>query len=197
MANLPAFCDNCGTVFNSGIAGSGSSMITISNCKAGPCPVCGSMGTVPDGAFNLQEHLVTVLSGPASTHERFMRLKAVLEQAKAANKSAEETIKSVEAVDPTIGKLARFFTVDRVLNGLAVLVAIVDLAVRLQSPAPLSREDARILIQEAIQATRVHEAPDKEVKQNEGGSSDRVDEIVDGDHDPKQDPENDRGFIST
>lgn len=62
MFALPAICDNCNTVFSSGIGGDpGATFISISN-KAGPCPVCGSLGTIPNGTYAIINDIEATLS---------------------------------------------------------------------------------------------------------------------------------------
>jgi hypothetical protein len=51
---IPVFCDahKCGTIwFDQSIFG-GPGTIVVEQCKAGPCPSCGSFGTIPDGTYN-------------------------------------------------------------------------------------------------------------------------------------------------
>lgn len=48
---VPAVCDMCRTMFPSGIhMGLGSGVRMVGN-KSGPCPRCGSMGSIPDGYY--------------------------------------------------------------------------------------------------------------------------------------------------
>lgn len=47
MPMMPAFCDNCGAVFSSGVMGDGALHTTFINRTAGPCPKCGGMGHIP------------------------------------------------------------------------------------------------------------------------------------------------------
>lgn len=53
LAGLPAICRGCGSAFHSGFtAGPGTTMV-MEGCVAGPCPSCGAMGDIPDGAWRL------------------------------------------------------------------------------------------------------------------------------------------------
>ena len=61
---IPAFCDNCGAVFPSGFSVSDSTNVSFSGSKSGPCPVCASMGHVPDGVFNVIGDSLQILSAP-------------------------------------------------------------------------------------------------------------------------------------
>ncbi len=53
MVHIPAFCDSCGAAFGSGIVVENCRNITFSGNRSGPCPRCGSMGSVIDGVFNV------------------------------------------------------------------------------------------------------------------------------------------------
>jgi len=52
LPNLPAICNKCGQIFQSGFAVEGSGTIQITNCGSGPCPFCGAMGSIPDGIYS-------------------------------------------------------------------------------------------------------------------------------------------------
>lgn len=48
---LPAICDNCKNVFASSIVGGPGVTMTVTGSKSGPCPACGSLGSIPDGTY--------------------------------------------------------------------------------------------------------------------------------------------------
>jgi hypothetical protein len=49
---LPVICDRCGTVFSSGNAFAlGDGTVHFQQVGVGPCPTCGSMGSIPDGTY--------------------------------------------------------------------------------------------------------------------------------------------------
>ena len=63
MTLISAFCENasCGSVFFSNSAfhiGPGATVNMIGN-KIGPCPLCGSLGNVPDGIYTAFEQRLT------------------------------------------------------------------------------------------------------------------------------------------
>lgn len=72
MASIPAVCDSCGMAFPSGIAVGGNmrDLMLVGN-KAGPCPSCGAMGTIPDGLFNAVDGVIEAVSSPGG--ERGLR----------------------------------------------------------------------------------------------------------------------------
>lgn len=56
---IPTFCTR-GHVFSSGMSIEGEN-ITLTSNKAGPCPVCGQMGDVLEGDFNIKGNEIEVL----------------------------------------------------------------------------------------------------------------------------------------
>lgn len=197
MANFPAFCDNCGTAFNSGINVSGSINLTIANSKSGPCPACGAMGTIPDGTFNIEEHLITFLSGPVSTYEKLKELQKILEQAKLNNESTETTLKAVESASPTIATVARMLNPDRILTYLGLIITAIDLITRIHSPSPLTREDAQALVREAITEIQSKDTSDKKINHNERYSPDWINEMKTDKGDDQKKPDEPINTIQT
>lgn len=49
MAVFPAICDRCGALFPVPNPFDGFAHITMVGNAAGPCPVCGGYGHIPDG----------------------------------------------------------------------------------------------------------------------------------------------------
>ena len=90
MVNLPAICDNCGFVFRSGFAGGGGSTITVIGSKSGPCPRCGSMGSVPDGTYRMIEDMIEVLSASDRTIDELRKLSILVDSAKRGELSQDE-----------------------------------------------------------------------------------------------------------
>lgn len=62
MFELPAICDNCNNVFPSGIVGGPGTNVRVTGGKSGPCPVCGSLGTVPNGTYVIINDIEATLS---------------------------------------------------------------------------------------------------------------------------------------
>lgn len=103
---LPAFCDNCGTAFGSGFSVSGSAMaVTLEGNKAGPCPACGGIGSIPDGIFDFIEGAVRVLAGPQRTVDELRTLALILEDARAGAITQEEAISRVEENVPGLRRI--------------------------------------------------------------------------------------------
>lgn len=100
MPNLPAFCDNCGTIFPSGFLIDHASHVTLSGNKSGPCPKCGGMGSIPDGVFNFVGNVVEILSAPQVTLEKLQRLSQLASELK--DKAVESTLEKIEKEFPEL-----------------------------------------------------------------------------------------------
>jgi hypothetical protein len=59
VAQLPALCDRCGTIFPSGYELRGVRAYMVGN-KSGPCPNCGGMGSVPDAFYEVFDETIRV-----------------------------------------------------------------------------------------------------------------------------------------
>src|SRR5712691_4196594 len=93
--HVPAFCDTCGTVFNSGIVVENATNITFVGNSAGPCPVCGGMGHIPDGVFNFVGNTIQILSAPQRTVNELSRLAQIIREAREKKETPEEVAKKI------------------------------------------------------------------------------------------------------
>ncbi|MHA6250738.1 SEC-C metal-binding domain-containing protein [Oceanobacillus sp. CAU 1775] len=105
MPHVPAICDSCGTVFNSGIFIENSTNVSLSGNKSGPCPNCGGWGHVPDGVFNFIGNAIEILSAPERTIQDLKKLSVILQAAKNNNSSYQEIEKSLEKETPALSEL--------------------------------------------------------------------------------------------
>lgn len=81
MPHMPAICDTCGTIFNSGLYIENAKKVTLSGNMAGPCPSCNNMGHIPDGIYNFVENALKFIT-PEKTIQEL--------------KAFEETIRTVQ-----------------------------------------------------------------------------------------------------
>lgn len=95
MPRVPAFCDNCGTVFPSGFSVKGGGTLVSVGSKSGPCPVCGGMGSVPDGVFKAAGDVIRLLAGPKKTIDQLQMLVSVIAEAR---NTVSEPYKAVEKI---------------------------------------------------------------------------------------------------
>jgi len=155
MPQLPAFCDNCGTVFPSGFAMGGGSATFIGN-KSGPCPACGEMGSVPDGVYNVTGNVIRILSGSQKTIEQLQKLASVISEARKTvsepNKAAEkikqeapELTSIIDALPKTRNELYGFLTVILMAVGTAIA------GVALYKDSPPSDVDVQNMIDKTIE----------------------------------------------
>ncbi len=108
MVHIPAFCDNCGAAFNSGIVIDNCSNITLSENRSGPCPRCGSMGSVIDGVFNVVGDVIEILSAPQSTHNSLQKLSDILKSAAKEKQTPEELSKNISKQVPELSSLSKY-----------------------------------------------------------------------------------------
>ena len=102
--DVPAVCDNCGTVFRSGIAlGPGVENMRMTGNKSGPCPSCGGWGSVPDGVYDTVGDTLNIVS--TWSQERIAHLVESLEQARTASDPLAAT-QTALAEEPEIWGLA-------------------------------------------------------------------------------------------
>lgn len=107
MPLMPAFCDNCGTVFSSGVFGDNALQTTFVNCTAGPCPKCGGTGHIPDGVYNLVGSAIEFLSGPQRTIDELKKLYILLKLAKEKQYAPEKINEELEKELPQFVSLLK------------------------------------------------------------------------------------------
>jgi len=108
MPVLPAFCDNCGAAFNSGFAVDDCLNISFHNNKSGPCPRCGSMGTVLEGVFNVVNGAIEILSAPQSSIDSLNKLDAILKEAAVDKSTADDIATKIDSNVPELSEISKF-----------------------------------------------------------------------------------------
>ena len=132
MPAVPAFCDACSAVFNSGFVVDNSYSITFSGCTSGPCPSCGGMGHVPDGFFNFIGDTIEILSAPERTVAELSRLAGIIEQAKLNNSNREAVAEAIRQETPGLSAIADLLPTNR--GELYGFLALVLATAQLLSP---------------------------------------------------------------
>jgi hypothetical protein len=108
MSYLPAFCDNCGTIFPSGFSFGGNAInISFKDCKSGPCPRCGQYGHVPDGVYNFIENTIELISGPDATIKDIKKLASILDSAQ-KNNQFEHLKEIIDNEVPALSSVNKF-----------------------------------------------------------------------------------------
>ncbi|MGG0719820.1 SEC-C metal-binding domain-containing protein [Robertmurraya massiliosenegalensis] len=101
MPHMPAVCNTCGTIFNSGIFVENSS-VTLSGNKSGPCPSCGGWGHIPDGVFNFIGNAIEVLSAPERTVKELQRFSEILQLAQKHETTLEQIEEEIQEETPQL-----------------------------------------------------------------------------------------------
>ena len=138
MTTFIAFCDNlsCGAIFEARgiIGGAGNVTVHMTNTRYGPCPVCGSMGLIPDGVYEYIDQTVSFLSGPSSSIQKLKKVKEILELALSQNKAKEEILSDVEKESPEIASaLSKLGGLNNVAQWLGILAAVVGVAIQVHT----------------------------------------------------------------
>jgi SEC-C motif len=149
MPSVPAFCDTCGTVFNSGIFVENSTNITFTGNRSGPCPNCGGMGHVPDGVFNFIGNTIEILSAPERTIAELTQLARILREAKEKSETREQVVSRVEREIPSLSKLVKLLPENR--SELYGFLAVVLAAVQLFTQTPATPSSTTINVTQVIQ----------------------------------------------
>lgn len=168
MPSIPAFCDTCGAIFNSGFFAENSTNVTFSGCQAGPCPKCGGIGHIPDGVFNFIGDTIEILSAPKRTLKELAQLTKILQNAK-AEESAEAIAERIRQEVPGLSKLADLLPKNRseLYGFLALILTVIQLMS--QSPQPTTTVTVNQVIQQVSQSSPTGQAkkPKRKLGRNE------------------------------
>lgn len=159
MPSVPAFCDTCGTVFNSGFFVENSMNISFSGNRSGPCPRCGGMGHVPDGVFNFIGNTIEILSAPERTVAELTHLSRILDEAKTKSETREQVASRIEKELPSLSKLAQLLPENR--SELYGFLAVVLAAVQLFTQTPAAPSSTTINVTQVIQQVTAEPQPQK------------------------------------
>ena len=157
MPDIPAFCNNCGAIFRSGIFIGGGTATLVGN-TAGPCPVCGSMGVIPDGVYSIAGNIINLLSGPHSSVEHLKRLASILNEARLVKtepnlvaekirEEAPELSSIIDVLPKTRSELYPFITL--IFFTITVLIAYATYS----NSNSLSSDDIEKLIEDSVEKT--------------------------------------------
>ena len=161
MPSVPAFCDTCSTVFNSGIIVENSTNISFAGNRSGPCPNCGGMGHVPDGVFNFIGNTIEILSAPERTISELTRLAQILREAKANSETKEQVATRIEKEIPALSKLAKLLPENRAeLYGFLALVLTAAQFFTSPSQPPITINVGQV-IQMSIVETPISSVPER------------------------------------
>lgn len=145
---VPAVCDNCGTIFPSGFEVRNSTNISFSGCGAGPCPVCGGMGHIPDGVYNFLGNTIEFLSGPSRSIAELERLAALLERAKTSNATSQAVAKEIDESIPELSSIKDWLPKTR--SELYAFIALLLSALSLMISQSESEEPSKVEVNTVI-----------------------------------------------
>lgn len=155
---MPAFCDNCGTVFASGFVFENCANISLSVNKAGPCPSCVAMGSIPDGIFNITGNAIKLISGTLKTVEQLKTLSAILTNAQKHNQTRDEVNKQIQKETPELNSFAAILPKTRIelYAFITIILMAIGLMITSTNNESLSESDVDKMIEGAIQKAIQH-----------------------------------------
>jgi hypothetical protein len=151
MAMVPAICDSCGEFFGSEgfIGGTGSTNITITGSKVGPCPKCGGMGSIPDGVYDLQDDTLKVIKASGTSPETLQSLIGLLEALRRGEASSSQVIDRVEQEAPALAPTVRkALEKSDPAKWVMLLIAVISLYLQLTGPQPPSADEVAEAVRE-------------------------------------------------
>jgi hypothetical protein len=134
MPIVPAFCNTCGTAFNSGIFAENSKNISFAGGVSGPCPKCGGMGHVPDGVFNFIGDTIEILSAPERTILELLSLAEIIKEARAKSETKDQVAARIKKELPGLSLLAKILPENK--SELYGFLGVVLAAVALYTQSP-------------------------------------------------------------
>lgn len=113
MKTVIAICDNakCGALFTAPnlMNISGNARIQFKGAKLGPCPNCGSYGSVPDGIYGLIDEAIELTEGPKESFEILQQIQKLLLDFKDNPVDRDKVVEKIKVVSPSFAeKLSEF-----------------------------------------------------------------------------------------
>lgn len=103
--DLPAICNKCGTVFNSGFVFGGNATVNMEGCSSGPCPKCGSMGNIPNGVYKFINGALSLFNSDNYSKNDLIYLTNELKKIKDKKASIEEVALEIEENSPKFSEI--------------------------------------------------------------------------------------------
>ncbi len=96
MRTIPVVCDRCNFIFPTPIKMGDNATLIFNNCMAGPCPLCGAMGHIPDGTFKLIDNVIHILNAPSKSTEELKSLAIILEKVNEDKMSLQDAVNGID-----------------------------------------------------------------------------------------------------
>jgi SEC-C motif len=140
---VPAFCNNCGAVFPSGIELEDAVAPVPVDTSVGPCPVCRQSGSVADGVLPFVGGAIEVLSTPQRTELELAQLATILTEACGNWTSPDEVVARINEELPELSSVATLLPVTR--DGFYPRLALIVSSISLLLQAKQRGDDAEIV----------------------------------------------------
>lgn len=155
MPVVPAICDQCGTVVSSGIVLGGHVSATMVGNTSGPCPSCGSIGTIPDGLYDVFGEFIRILALSSRSATSLERLASLLRSAQQQELDSEATATAIENETPEFAELATNVR-DRqgwsLYQYLTILLMVIGIIIAARPSGGLTEQQVDQLFQQFVQA---------------------------------------------
>ncbi len=172
MANVPVVCDTCGTLFlmPNIIGGSGTMNVEFVGSSAGPCPICGGSGHIPDGVYRFVGDTIELLQAPERTVSELQRLARLFRTASQRGADLQEVRSTVEREFPGWGGRLSKLLVPRTPADVAAYFMLFLMIVQMVMQAKANDETPTINEQTVINNITV-QTPDQPFSAESGGTN--------------------------
>ncbi|WP_428925009.1 hypothetical protein [Marinibacterium sp. SX1] len=97
--DLPAFCRNCGLVFDSTIGVKNVIGLTVENAQD-RCPRCNEIAHILEGVMNVADDTIELISGPTWSYETLAKIQSLAQQVRDGEISKTEAVAKASETDP-------------------------------------------------------------------------------------------------
>lgn len=130
MPRIPAICQNCSTMFPSGVNIIGGRNNVFEGCTAGPCPKCGGTTVILDGVYSAVGGALHALVGRQNI-DLLKRLRDTLQEAKQENLGLTEVKERIRETSPELSSVADCLPKTRgeLYTVILILIALLNLLI--------------------------------------------------------------------
>lgn len=173
MPVIPAICDNCGTLFNSGFYFENVRQVTLSGNKSAPCPNCGGVGSIPDGLYNFLDDSVELISGPKSSKDNLTKLVEFIKRAKDQGKDFDEIKNEFSKEFNEFKSLADFFPKNRteLYSFLTVLIMVITLVIE-------SSKEETVIVNTGLSKPQIEQLVNTSIEESLNKSLNDIDTVA-------------------
>jgi hypothetical protein len=134
MRTIPAFCEKCGIITESGFGmiGQGATL-SFQGCGTS-CPRCGGNADILDGAYTNVGETISVVTSSPRTMTWLSQLQAASQAVKAAPGITSDAIDALNVVSPELGALAQSLS-DKKFGKAILLAALLVISTKCSTDA--------------------------------------------------------------